>query len=109
MPLRGCFRWASDESRGRDPHSRFQTEVSGGCLDVSLMCAFALLCQGGADSVGSSLKAYALMPFFTQGLRLDAEEHTRWNNEALKRIGRAVIPLSNVDNALVRSDLELFT
>jgi hypothetical protein len=38
---------------------------------------------------------------------LNAEEYTGWHNEALKRVGGAVVPLSDVDDALVRSDFEL--
>jgi hypothetical protein len=40
---------------------------------------------------------------------LNAEEDTCWHNEALKRVGGAVVPLSDVDDALVRSDFELLT
>ncbi|MEY4821640.1 MAG: hypothetical protein RLY72_1292 [Planctomycetota bacterium] len=40
---------------------------------------------------------------------LNAEEDTCWHNEALKRVGGAVVPLSDVDDALVGSDFELLT
>jgi hypothetical protein len=37
----------------------------------------------------------------------DSKEHTCWDNQALKRVGGAVVPFGDVDDALVRSDFEL--